>query len=81
VQDGLDPGHIDSGSSTLSITNSAFYGNGGGQLKWGYNFASATITVWAFWHFWPFLHHLESVTLQVPLETREIDPVSGYHLE
>ena len=44
VQDGLDPGHIDTGSSTLSITNSAFYGNGGGQLKWGYNFASATIT-------------------------------------
>jgi hypothetical protein len=44
TQDGMDPGHIDTGSSTLSVTDSAFYGNGGGQLKWGYNFASATIT-------------------------------------
>ncbi|MCU1253041.1 MAG: peptidase gametolysin [Edaphobacter sp.] len=44
VQDGIDPGHIDNGSSTLAVTNSTFYGNGGGQLKWGYNFASARIT-------------------------------------
>jgi hypothetical protein len=44
VQDGIDPGHIDTGASTISITNSTFYGNGGEQFKWGYNFTSATVT-------------------------------------
>jgi hypothetical protein len=44
TQDGIDPGHIDIGTSTLAITNSTFYGNNGQQLKWGYNFASATVT-------------------------------------
>lgn len=43
TQDGLDVGHIDTGSCTLSITNSLAYGNSGGQFKWGYNFTSATV--------------------------------------
>lgn len=38
VQDGEDLGHVDSGTHTLSITNSESYGNGGGQFKWGPNF-------------------------------------------
>jgi hypothetical protein len=44
TQDGMDPGHVDTGASTLSVTNSQFYGNGGQQFKWGYNFTSATFT-------------------------------------
>jgi Putative Ig domain len=40
TQDGMDIGHIDTGSSTQSVTNSQFYGNNGGQYKWGYNFSS-----------------------------------------
>jgi hypothetical protein len=44
TQDGMDFGHIDTGTSTLNISNSIFYGNNGGQFKWGYNFTSATVT-------------------------------------
>ncbi len=40
TQDGMDIGHIDTGTSTQSVTNSQFYGNSGGQYKWGYNFSS-----------------------------------------
>jgi hypothetical protein len=40
TQDGMDIGHIDTGTSTQSVTNSQFYGNNGGQYKWGYNFSS-----------------------------------------
>lgn len=38
TQDGMDPGHVDIGASTMSVINSEFYGNSGGQFKWGYNF-------------------------------------------
>jgi hypothetical protein len=41
TQDGLDIGHVDTGKYFLNITNSAAYGNGGGQFKWGANFTSA----------------------------------------
>jgi hypothetical protein len=44
TQDGMDFGHIDTGASILNISNSTFYGNNGGQFKWGYNFTSATVT-------------------------------------
>ena len=37
TQDGLDLGHIDTGQCSLKITNSAGYGNSGGQFKWGPN--------------------------------------------
>jgi hypothetical protein len=37
TQDGLDLGHIDTGSCALSITNSQAYGNSGGTFKWGAN--------------------------------------------
>jgi len=37
TQDGLDLGHIDKGSCSLKITNSAAYGNSGGAFKWGPN--------------------------------------------
>ncbi|HEU5340737.1 choice-of-anchor Q domain-containing protein [Edaphobacter sp.] len=37
VQDGLDLGHIDTGSCSLRITNSTAYGNSGGTFKWGPN--------------------------------------------
>jgi hypothetical protein len=37
TQDGLDLGHIDTGTCTLTITNSIAYGNSGGQFKWGPN--------------------------------------------
>ena len=37
TQDGLDLGHIDTGSCSLTVTNSIAYGNGGGQFKWGPN--------------------------------------------
>ena len=40
TQDGEDFGHIDTGSSTLSITDSYSYGNNGEQFKWGTHFAS-----------------------------------------
>ena len=40
TQDGEDFGHIDTGSSTLSITDSLSYGNNGGQFKWGPAFTS-----------------------------------------
>jgi hypothetical protein len=42
TQDGEDFGHIDTGKSTLSITNSLSYGNNGGQFKWGPNFYKVT---------------------------------------
>ena len=42
TQDGEDFGHIDTGSHTLSITNSVSYGNNGGQFKWGPGFANVT---------------------------------------
>jgi hypothetical protein len=41
TQDGLDLGHVDTGTHTLSIKNSLAYGNNGGQFKWGPNFTSA----------------------------------------
>ncbi len=45
TQDGLDLGHIDTGGPyALTITNSTFVGNGGGALKWGANFLTATVT-------------------------------------
>jgi hypothetical protein len=44
IQDGLDLGHVDKGSHTLTVTNSTFIGNGGGQFKWGPNMLTATIT-------------------------------------
>jgi hypothetical protein len=44
IQDGLDLGHVDKGNHTLSITNSTFIGNGGGQFKWGPNMLKAVIT-------------------------------------
>ena len=44
TQDGEDFGHIDTGSSTLSITNSISYGNNGGQFKWGPAFSKVTFT-------------------------------------
>jgi hypothetical protein len=37
TQDGLDLGHVDTGSCSLKITNSTAYGNNGGQFKWGAN--------------------------------------------
>jgi hypothetical protein len=37
TQDGLDLGHIDTGVCGLKVTNSAAYGNSGGQFKWGGN--------------------------------------------
>ena len=37
TQDGLDLGHIDTGTCSLTITNSIAYGNSGGQFKWGPN--------------------------------------------
>jgi hypothetical protein len=40
TQDGMDWGHVDTGTSTLTATNNTFYGNNGGQFKWGYNFSS-----------------------------------------
>ncbi len=43
TQDGLDLGHVDSGSHTLNITNSTAYGNSGGTFKWGANFTTATV--------------------------------------
>ncbi len=42
TQDGEDFGHVDTGSYTLSITNSASYANNGGQFKWGGNFYNVT---------------------------------------
>lgn len=42
TQDGEDFGHINTGNSTLSITNSLSYGNNGGQFKWGPNFYKVT---------------------------------------
>jgi hypothetical protein len=44
TQDGLDLGHVDTGEHTLVIANSIFYGNGGGQFKWGANMTKATVT-------------------------------------
>ncbi len=44
TQDGIDLGHIDAGNNTLSITNSAAYGNNGGQFKWGAYFQTANFT-------------------------------------
>jgi hypothetical protein len=41
TQDGLDLGHIDTGSSTISITDSLSYANNGGQFKWGTGFTNA----------------------------------------
>jgi hypothetical protein len=41
TQDGLDLGHVDTGTHTLSIKKSLAYGNNGGQFKWGPNFTSA----------------------------------------
>ncbi len=38
TQDGEDFGHIDTGVSTLSITNSLSFANNGGQFKWGPGF-------------------------------------------
>ncbi len=44
TQDGLDLGHIDHGGPyTLSITDSLFYGNNGGAVKWGANFTRASV--------------------------------------
>jgi len=40
TQDGMDFGHIDTGSSTMTVTDSSFYGNSGQQYKWGDNYAS-----------------------------------------
>jgi hypothetical protein len=40
TQDGEDFGHIDTGSSLLSITDSSSYGNNGAQFKWGPAFSS-----------------------------------------
>jgi hypothetical protein len=37
TQDGLDLGHIDKGTCSLTITYSTAYGNMGGQFKWGAN--------------------------------------------
>lgn len=37
TQDGLDLGHINTGTCSLKITNSTAYGNSGGQFKWGAN--------------------------------------------
>lgn len=37
TQDGLDLGHIDRGTCSLTVTNSSAYGNSGGALKWGAN--------------------------------------------
>lgn len=42
TQDGVDFGHVDSGSNSLRITNSLAYANMGGQFKWGGNFTDAT---------------------------------------
>ena len=43
TQDGEDFGHVDTGNFTLSVTNSASYGNMGGQYKWGPAFSSVTV--------------------------------------
>ena len=43
TQDGEDFGHVDTGTYTLSITDSASYGNMGGQYKWGPAFSNVTI--------------------------------------
>ena len=43
TQDGEDFGHVDTGNFTLSITNSASYGNMGGQFKWGPAFSNVTV--------------------------------------
>ncbi len=44
TQDGLDLGHVDTGGPyTLNISNSLFYGNNGGEYKWGANFTTATV--------------------------------------
>src|SRR5258708_33629789 len=37
-------------------------------------------TVWAFWHFWHFSSPFRICKLQIPLATRETDPVSGHHI-
>ena len=37
TQDGLDLGHIDKGTCSLTVTNSIGIGNSGGQFKWGPN--------------------------------------------
>ena len=37
TQDGLDLGHLDTGTCSLTVTNSTAYGNSGGQFKWGAN--------------------------------------------
>ena len=37
TQDGLDVGHLDSGSCTGSVTNSSAVGNSGQTFKWGAN--------------------------------------------
>lgn len=44
TQDGLDLGHLDTGTCALSITNSTAYGNSGGQFKWGANANPVTFT-------------------------------------
>ncbi|HWB32278.1 MAG TPA: hypothetical protein VG714_03805 [Acidobacteriaceae bacterium] len=44
TQDGLDLGHLDTGSCNLNITHSAAYGNSGGQFKWGANATHAVFT-------------------------------------
>jgi hypothetical protein len=44
VQDGLDLGHIDTGTCSLTITNSIGYGNSGAAFKWGPNENPAVFT-------------------------------------
>jgi hypothetical protein len=41
TQDGLDLGHVDTGTHTLTIKHSLAYANNGGQFKWGPNFTSS----------------------------------------
>ena len=42
TQDGIDLGHVDTGTHALSITNSTSYGNNGGTFKWGADFTTVT---------------------------------------
>lgn len=43
TQDGEDFGHVDTGTFTFALSDSASYGNMGGQYKWGPAFSSVTV--------------------------------------
>ena len=43
TEDCIDPGHVDSGSHTLTLKGNLFYGCMGASYKWGENFVSTII--------------------------------------